>query len=124
MDRDPAQCGKCHYRGAAQAVKASGGFIEHHEQYEESFQSNHLALDCLDCHDPLAGVIALPEAGEQTPPHSMVEMPSRGGRMPGFSDDERGRGLHELPHADNLRDTSSIENTDADHSDRCSKEIL
>ena len=66
VDRDAAQCGKCHYRGAPEAVDASGGFIKHHEQYEELFQSKHLALDCVDCHDPHAGVIALRKAGEQT----------------------------------------------------------
>ena len=66
VDRDAAQCGKCHYRGVPEEVDASGGFIKHHEQYEELFQSKHLTLDCVDCHDPHAGVIQLRKAGEQT----------------------------------------------------------
>jgi len=66
VDRDSAQCGKCHYRGVPEEVDASGGFIKHHEQYEELFQSKHLTLDCVDCHDPHAGVIQLRKAGLQT----------------------------------------------------------
>ena len=66
VDRDAAQCGKCHRRDAPEMVDAKGGFIKHHEQYEELFQSKHLTLNCVDCHDPHAGVIALRKAGEQT----------------------------------------------------------
>jgi hypothetical protein len=47
-------------------VDASGGFIKHHEQYEELFQSKHLTLECVDCHDPHIGVIQLRKAGLQT----------------------------------------------------------
>lgn len=66
VDRDAAACGDCHFRGAPEAVDASDGFIKHHEQYEELFQSKHLALDCVDCHDPHSGVVQLRQAGEQT----------------------------------------------------------
>ena len=66
VDRDSEQCGKCHYRGVPEEVDASGGFIKHHEQYEELFQSKHLALKCVDCHDPHAGVIQLRKAKVQT----------------------------------------------------------
>ncbi len=66
VDRDAEQCGDCHYRGAPEAVDASGGFIKHHEQYEELFQGKHIALDCIVCHDPHQGVIQLRQAGEQT----------------------------------------------------------
>ncbi len=62
VDRTSDQCGKCHYRGVPEDVDAKGGFIKHHEQYEELFQSKHMALDCIDCHDPHAGVIALRKA--------------------------------------------------------------
>ncbi len=41
-----------YYRGQPEEVDASGGFIEHHEQYEELFQSKHVALDCIECHMP------------------------------------------------------------------------
>ncbi len=66
VDRDSEQCGGCHYRGAPEAVDASGGFIKHHEQYEELFQSKHITLDCTVCHDPHAGVIQLRKEGKKT----------------------------------------------------------
>lgn len=62
VDRSPELCGECHYRSAPEAVDASGGFIKHHEQYEELYQSKHIALDCVLCHNPHAGVIALRKA--------------------------------------------------------------
>lgn len=66
VDRDPELCGKCHIRGAVEQVDASGGFIQHHEQYEELFQSKHITLSCVVCHDPHVGVIQLRQAGEST----------------------------------------------------------
>ena len=65
MDRDSAQCCSCHLRGAPEAVNASGGFIKHHEQYEELFQSKHITINCVVCHDPHSGVIALRKAAEE-----------------------------------------------------------
>lgn len=59
IDRDSQACGQCHRRGDVTAVDAKGGFIEHHEQYEELFQSKHVALDCVLCHDPHSGVVQL-----------------------------------------------------------------
>jgi len=67
VDRDPELCGKCHNRGALEEVDAKGGFIEHHEQYEELFQSKHIALKCVDCHDPHQGVIQLRQAQKVDP---------------------------------------------------------
>ena len=66
VDRDSALCGECHLRGAPEGVNAKGGFIQHHEQYEELFQSKHITLDCVTCHDPHIGVVQLRQAGEQT----------------------------------------------------------
>ena len=66
VDRSSAQCGECHYRGAPEEVDASGGFIKHHEQYEELFQSKHITLECVLCHDPHAGVVQLRKAEVQT----------------------------------------------------------
>ena len=59
VDRDGAACGSCHRRGSVESVDASGGFIKHHEQYEELFQGKHVTIDCVICHDPHAGVIQL-----------------------------------------------------------------
>ncbi len=66
VDRDPELCGQCHLRGAPEEVNASGGFIRHHEQYEEIFQSRHITLRCVTCHNPHAGVVQLREDGVQT----------------------------------------------------------
>jgi hypothetical protein len=63
IDRDAESCGACHSRGSVEEVNASGGFIQHHEQYEELFQSKHITLDCVVCHDPHTGVVQLREAG-------------------------------------------------------------
>ncbi len=65
-DRDSELCGECHLRGAPEGVDTSGGFIKHHEQYEELFQSKHVTLDCVVCHDPHAGVVQLRQAEAQT----------------------------------------------------------
>jgi len=67
IERDSALCGECHLRGGSEAVNASGGFIKHHEQYEELFQSKHITINCVVCHDPHSGVIALREAAEDDP---------------------------------------------------------
>ena len=64
--RDSEECGACHRRGDVEQINAKGGFIEHHEQYEELYQSKHLALECVDCHDPHTGVVQLREADVQT----------------------------------------------------------
>ncbi|MCZ7585047.1 MAG: multiheme c-type cytochrome [Deltaproteobacteria bacterium] len=50
--RDQEQCGSCHVRGDPNLIPAKGGFIEHHEQYNEVLSSKHTALDCVDCHNP------------------------------------------------------------------------
>ncbi len=65
IERDSALCGECHLRGGSEAVNAKGGFIKHHEQYEELFQSKHITINCVVCHNPHAGVIALRKANEE-----------------------------------------------------------
>lgn len=52
VDRDAELCGKCHRRGDITEIDASNGFILHHEQYEELFQSKKRVMDCVNCHDP------------------------------------------------------------------------
>lgn len=67
IDREAEQCGQCHRRGEIEAVDASGGFVRHHEQYEELFQGKHVVIDCVICHDPHNGVIQLRKAQEGDP---------------------------------------------------------
>ncbi len=47
-------CGNCHSRGWGQPIDASGGFVRHHEQWDEFVASPHFAagLNCGTCHDP------------------------------------------------------------------------
>ena len=59
ISRDSAECGECHVRQGTDIVQALDGFIEHNQQYAESFQSKHMAFDCVDCHDPHSGVVQL-----------------------------------------------------------------
>ena len=65
VQRDSAACGECHLREPLETVHASDGFIEHNQQYSESLQSKHLALNCVDCHDPHSGVIQPDKANTQ-----------------------------------------------------------
>lgn len=67
IERDGEVCGKCHRRDTVEAVNAKNGFIDHHEQYEELFQSKHITLDCVSCHDPHSGVVQLRYAVKDDP---------------------------------------------------------
>lgn len=51
-DRSSALCGRCHIRGPSDAIPASGGFIRHHEQYNEMLSAGHANLSCNTCHNP------------------------------------------------------------------------
>ncbi|MEE8577319.1 MAG: multiheme c-type cytochrome [candidate division Zixibacteria bacterium] len=53
VDYDSEQCGKCHVRGELGTIPASGGFIMHHEQYNEVYVTKHSTLQrgCVHCHD-------------------------------------------------------------------------
>ncbi len=51
VDRSNEGCGKCHIRGTEEKIPASGGFVKHHEQWNEMFQSKHAALKCISCHN-------------------------------------------------------------------------
>lgn len=52
IDRSKELCGECHVRGNPYTIPAKGGFIKHHEQYNELLASKHAFFDCTDCHDP------------------------------------------------------------------------
>lgn len=47
-------CGTCHNRSYTDPINSSGGFIKHHEQWDEMMSSPHAAagLNCNTCHDP------------------------------------------------------------------------
>ncbi len=54
LDESSELCGKCHYRDEGHNILASGGFIKHHEQYDEFKTSGHstsaAGLTCATCH--------------------------------------------------------------------------
>ncbi len=52
VERESKLCGRCHIRGKADTIPARGGFIRHHEQYNELLASPHKQLGCVTCHDP------------------------------------------------------------------------
>ncbi len=58
LDRASAPCGNCHTRDSENRIAAKGGFIRHHEQYDEWLHSPHntAGSGCNDCHDPHASV--------------------------------------------------------------------
>jgi hypothetical protein len=66
VQRDSAECGDCHIREPLDTIHAAEGFLDHNQQYNESLQSKHLALNCVDCHDPHSGVVQLRKAETQT----------------------------------------------------------
>ncbi len=54
-------CGRCHSRGDPFVIDAKGGFIKHHEQYEELIASRMSFMKCTDCHDPHASSLYHPD---------------------------------------------------------------
>ena len=64
--RDGEECRACHQTGESEQVNSEGGFILHHDQYQDLYQSKHRILDCVSCHNPHQGVVQLRMAGEQT----------------------------------------------------------
>ena len=57
VDRSSQLCGRCHIRGNPAQIDASNGFVRHHEQFEELFNSKHFAISCVTCHDPHASAV-------------------------------------------------------------------
>lgn len=52
-------CGTCHNRGYKAQIDAKGGFIKHHEQWDEFMTTKHYdaGFTCVTCHDPHKRVI-------------------------------------------------------------------
>ena len=57
VDHTSNLCGRCHTRDPGNRVLVSGGYIRHHEQYDEMVHSPHAAVGCNACHDPHASVV-------------------------------------------------------------------
>ncbi len=51
-----SSCANCHIRGFEHEIDTKGGFIQHHEQFEELVNSKHAAIGCEGCHDAHAPV--------------------------------------------------------------------
>lgn len=66
LNRDAESCAACHARGVVDEINTADGFIQHHGEYEDLYQSKHFVLDCVTCHDPHSGVVQLREAGLPT----------------------------------------------------------
>ena len=52
-------CGTCHNRSYTYPINSKGGFIKHHEQWDEFVTSRHgdLGFKCTTCHDPHKRVV-------------------------------------------------------------------
>jgi len=57
VDTHSSLCGECHFRDSNHLIAASGGFIKHHEQYDEMLAAGHRGLECVVCHDPHASAV-------------------------------------------------------------------
>ena len=60
IDNSSADCGRCHTRNEDNSIAAKGGFIKHHEQYDEWLASGgHFAsnVGCNTCHDPHSSTV-------------------------------------------------------------------
>lgn len=55
VDQKKELCGSCHFRDTNHGILASGGYIEHHEQYDELISAGHGSLACTTCHDQHLG---------------------------------------------------------------------
>ncbi len=47
-------CGTCHNRSYTDPINSSGGFVRHHEQWDEFVSNPHYeaGMSCITCHDP------------------------------------------------------------------------
>ena len=52
-------CGTCHNRDYTYPINSSGGYIKHHEQWDEYITTKHFGAEmtCLTCHNPHKRVI-------------------------------------------------------------------
>lgn len=55
VDPTAELCGNCHFRDTNHRILAGGGFIQHHEQFDELVNGGKRTFDCTTCHDPHIG---------------------------------------------------------------------
>ncbi len=90
VDRTAEACGICHYREAApgaevNVIPAGGGFIKHHEQYNEHLAGPHANMNCATCHDPhKRGEFSIKEGKECTDCHVAIAASYANDPMAGY----------------------------------------
>ncbi len=57
LDRSNQLCGECHARQNPAHIDAEDGFTVQNTQYDQLFNSEHFALQCIACHDPHASSV-------------------------------------------------------------------
>ncbi|MCA9916568.1 MAG: NapC/NirT family cytochrome c [Anaerolineales bacterium] len=63
INRDGESCNECHTEGITlMDFVSENGFISHQDSYDDLYQSKHMMIDCVVCHDPHTGVVQLREA--------------------------------------------------------------
>jgi hypothetical protein len=73
VDRDSRTCKGCHVYSDIQAFDLSISGSANNDHYKDIYTGKHMVLDCVDCHDPHAGVVQQAQAGQ---PSSKVECAS------------------------------------------------
>ncbi|MDX2418919.1 MAG: hypothetical protein QNK19_15790 [Xanthomonadales bacterium] len=78
IDDSAEACGVCHFREAApgaevNVIPASGGFVKHHEQYNEHLAGPHANMKCTTCHNPHErGEFSIKEGRDCTDCHETI----------------------------------------------------
>ena len=68
VDRDAEACGTCHRQSdTTTQIEAKDGFIQHHDQYQELFESKKRVMDCVNCHSPHQSTKYAENLGIKTP---------------------------------------------------------
>jgi hypothetical protein len=90
IDSSAAACGACHYREASpdaevNVIPAGGGFIKHHEQYNEHLAGPHANMECVTCHDPhKRGEFSIKEGGTCKTCHGAINTTYMQSPMAGY----------------------------------------
>jgi len=66
IHRERAACERCHRSPDPVAIDPETGLIHHDEIYTDLEDTGHADLECVECHDPHAGILALRFSGAET----------------------------------------------------------